>query len=113
MLSQNHKVNPALLSFLQERLGSLPVNLSVHSPIEQTFGVIGLDTIVLYESFIEKFDIVVPDGYTGDHISSEGIDLRDIFKRLFSKRHGERNKYYDLTVGCLGKMMETKVWGNY
>ncbi len=76
---QDQQTNSVLLSFLRERLGLLPANLSVHSSIEQTFEIIGLDTEVLYENFIEKFNVVVPEDYVGDHISSENLDLGDLF----------------------------------
>jgi len=107
-----NKVRSDLLEFIQLKLGNTNLQLTDLSPIEQTFGIAELDTIVFYTDFVKHFNLELPaDWNISNHVSPVGcFNWRHYVKWLFSKKYRRNTRYYDLTIGDLETMIETRRW---
>lgn len=98
-------INPELARFIVERLGVEPDRIRRDLGIETQFGLSTPETDWFYQQFLNRFGIQIPEGYTGNHISPEGLEGCSpihLFKRWFSKSYRERTKYVDITVRKMG-----------
>lgn len=106
-------INPELVKFIVARLGVEPDKIRRDVGIETQFGLASPETDWFYEAFLDAFGIKIPDQYRGNHISPEGChgcSPIHIFERCFSKRYREEQKYVDITVRNLERMICTKTW---
>lgn len=105
-------VRPDLLEFIRQKIGTSDFNQTQNSPIEQTFGMAELDTIIFYNDFVKRFNISVPaDWDIRKHISPVVLhNWRHYVRRLFSKTYRAQTDYRDLTTGELEQMIETGKW---
>ncbi len=101
-----------MLEFIHEKTGTSDIRLTQSSPIEQTFGMAELDTIIFYNDFVKHFNISIPpDWDIRPHVSPVVFHhWRHYVRRLFSKTYRSQTNYRDLTVGELEQMIESGKW---
>jgi hypothetical protein len=105
------KMQDKILTFVSEELGIEKSKLSMNSKIEDDFGIAGLDTILFYERFFEKFEINdFQDFNINRHVTSERLIPKDLVKILFSKKYRTNNKTKQVTLRHLSNVAAKKIW---
>lgn len=105
-------IDVKLLEFFEPRLGKPKMALTTQPEIENSFGIVELDTILFYTEFVAYFNIQTPSDWNiSNHVNPVSFhNWKYYWKKLTSRTFRQENRYRDLTVGELERMIENGHW---
>jgi len=100
-----NEINNKLIDFVKSWNLIQPDKITLDTLIEKDLGITGDDAIDFIEEFAKKFDVDIVSFDYSKYFGSEGIDIFDVFSRLFFQKR--TTNHTDMSLRELGEAIRS------